>query len=178
MLSDLLIILTTSLCNAFLTEGLTWMFIYRTESYQTLKQQIDRMQRKVDKDKEAKETNALLSSKALKKAEKNEEQLKALNSQLAFTKLKSFGAVAMTMVVLYGLLGSIFEGVVVAHLPFEPFSLIRGLTHRNLSGSVYTHCSFAFFYVLCSMCIKGNVQKYYGHVPRTASVFQPPPEEK
>jgi hypothetical protein len=31
-------------------------------------------------------------------------------------------------------IGTYFQGIIVAILPFEPFSLIRGMTHRNISG--------------------------------------------
>lgn len=47
-----------------------------------------------------------------------------------------------------------FDGHVVAKLPFEPFSLIQGLSHRNLMGSDVTDCSFIFLYILCTMSIR------------------------
>ncbi len=47
-----------------------------------------------------------------------------------------------------------FDGHVVAKLPFEPFSLIQGLSHRNLMGTDPTDCSFIFLYILCTMSIR------------------------
>lgn len=47
-----------------------------------------------------------------------------------------------------------FDGHVVAKLPFQPFSLIQGLSHRNLMGSDVTDCSFIFLYILCTMSIR------------------------
>ena len=47
-----------------------------------------------------------------------------------------------------------FDGRVVAKLPFEPFSLLRGISHRNLMGSDATDCSFIFLYILCTMSIR------------------------
>lgn len=47
-----------------------------------------------------------------------------------------------------------FDGRVVAKLPFTPISLMQGLSHRNLGGDDYTHCSFIFLYILCTMSIR------------------------
>ena len=50
-------------------------------------------------------------------------------------------------------LGS-FDGRVVARLPFEPISFVRGLSHRNLAGEDFRECSFIFLYILCTMSIR------------------------
>ena len=47
-----------------------------------------------------------------------------------------------------------FDGKVVAKLPFEPITLLRGISHRNLMGSDYTDCSFIFLYILCTMSVR------------------------
>ena len=47
-----------------------------------------------------------------------------------------------------------FDGRVVAKLPFEPFALLRGISHRNLMGNDFTDCSFIFLYILCTMSIR------------------------
>ena len=47
-----------------------------------------------------------------------------------------------------------FDGHVVAKLPFEPFSLLQGISHRNLMGNDVTDCSFIFLYILCTMAIR------------------------
>jgi hypothetical protein len=61
-----------------------------------------------------------------------------------------------------------FEGRVVAKLPFEPISWIRGLSHRNLNGEDFTDCSFIFLYVLCTMSTRQNLQKLLGVEPSRA----------
>ncbi|CAF4542582.1 unnamed protein product, partial [Rotaria magnacalcarata] len=50
-------------------------------------------------------------------------------------------ASSFTFMALLGMFNSIFEGRVVAKLPFEPILWIRGLSHRNLSGDDFTDCS-------------------------------------
>ena len=58
---------------------------------------------------------------------------------------------------------------VVARLPFEPFPLVRGLSHRGLEGGDWYDCSFAFVYALCQMAIRANVTRFFGFVPREES---------
>ena len=55
---------------------------------------------------------------------------------------------------LYGFCLNSFDGKVVAKLPFEPITLLRGISHRNLMGSDYTDCSFIFLYILCTMSVR------------------------
>jgi calcium load-activated calcium channel len=63
---------------------------------------------------------------------------------------------------------SIFDGKVVARLPFTPISWIQGISHRNLPGNDFTECSFIFLYILCTMSIRQNVQKLLGFSPSRA----------
>jgi calcium load-activated calcium channel len=167
--------------NALITEGVSWLLIYRTEDYKRLKREIETLSKRVEQSKEERENLALSerSKKMHKRLARDEEALKLANSQLAMSKFKSVLAMMFIMASTYGLLASIFDGIAVAVLPFEPISFVRTLSHRNLAGQDFYDCSFAFFYVLCSLTFKQNVQKLGGHVPRSAaSLFQPPEESK
>lgn len=67
-----------------------------------------------------------------------------------------------------------------AKLPFEPISWVRGISHRNLNGEDYTDCSFLFMYILSTMSIRQNLQKFLGVETSRAvsklgnSLFMPP----
>ena len=63
---------------------------------------------------------------------------------------------------------TIFEGRVVAKLPFTPLSWIQGLSHRSLLGNDPTDCSFIFLYILCTMSVRQNIQKALGLAPSRA----------
>lgn len=80
---------------------------------------------------------------------------------------------------LLSMFNSIFDGRVVARLPFTPISWIQGLSHRNLAGNDFTECSFIFLYILCTMSIRQNVQKLLGFSPSRAAskqgIFGAPP---
>jgi hypothetical protein len=94
--------------------------------------------------------------------------------------MKSMVAISFTFMALMGMFNTLFDGRVVAKLPFEPISLLQGLSHRNLMGNDYTDCSFIFLYILCTMSIRQNVQKLFGNAPSRAAsklaggLFQPP----
>nr|CAD7456649.1 unnamed protein product [Timema tahoe] len=89
-----------------------------------------------------------------KKIEREEEKLKNNNRDLSFVKMKSMFAIGFAFTALLSMFNSIFDGRVVARLPFIPISWIQGLSHRNLPGDDYSECSFIFLYILCTMAIR------------------------
>lgn len=105
-----------------------------------------------------------------------EEQLRVRNQELMMVKFKSMFFLSATMIIIYNLLSGMYEGRVVAKLPFTPFPFIRGITHRGLPGTDWTDCSSAFIYALCSLSIRSNVTKFFGFAPKGSndSIFAPP----
>jgi len=164
MISDILFIVMASFASALFAEGISWLLIYRTDSYKQLKNQMDKLQQKVDKSKELPAATQAQKSK-VKKVDRMEEALKDLNRDLSLTKMKSMFAVGISMIGLFGFLNSMFDAKVVAKLPFEPISIIQNLSHRGLAGEDYTDCAMVFIYVLSSMCIRPNLQKVLGTAP-------------
>jgi hypothetical protein len=61
---------------------------------------------------------------------------------------------------LWRLLSAHYKGVVMAKLPFEPFSITRRLTHSGLEGEDWSQCGFHFIYVLGSMAVRGMCMKF------------------
>lgn len=110
-----------------------------------------------------------------KKIEREEERLKNNNRDLSLVKMKSMFAIGFAFTALLSMFNNIFDGRVVARLPFVPISWIQGLSHRNLPGDDYTECSFIFLYILCTMSIRqvsefrlsqscGQVQNFFDFV--------------
>eukprot|EP00271_Cylindrocystis_brebissonii_P012203 TRINITY_DN30388_c0_g1_i1.p1 TRINITY_DN30388_c0_g1~~TRINITY_DN30388_c0_g1_i1.p1 ORF type:complete len:184 (+),score=39.63 TRINITY_DN30388_c0_g1_i1:421-972(+) len=156
-------ILAISLLTACLCEGISWLLIYRTARYKGMRASIERTTKKVES---MKEKPALASNKSrTKKIDRFESSLKDANKALAQSKVQSTVVVGLTMLLVFGLLGSIFDGKAVAKIPFRPFSMIQRVTHRNLPGEDMTDCSFTFLYMLCSMTLRPNLQKLLGFAP-------------
>ncbi|XP_026952663.1 calcium load-activated calcium channel isoform X3 [Sagmatias obliquidens] len=117
--------------------------------------------------------------------QRQEEKLKNNNRDLSMVRMKSMFAIGFCFTALMGMFNSIFDGRVVAKLPFTPLSYIQGLSHRNLLGDDTTDCSFIFLYILCTMSIRQNIQKILGLAPSRAATKQaggflgpPPPSGK
>merc|ERR1712227_511437 len=171
MWADSLLILVISICTALLGEGVTWLLVYRTDKYQKLKLDIEKQTKKLEKKKEA-HGEATLDRTQKRKMERDEERLKSTNRDLMLVKMKSMFAIGFAFTSLLSMFNSIFDGKVVAHLPFVPFSWIQGLSHRNLMGQDFTDCSFIFLYILCTMSIRQNIQKALGFAPSRAASKQ------
>jgi len=179
MLVDLFLIFLASCLSALIGEGLSWLLIYRTESYQKLQSTIDKTTKKLEK-KDA-PTAAVRQKGKGKKMDRYEETLKTSNREMSFVRMKSMFAITITFVVLVGILNSLWDGKIVAKLPFEPVSIFRSLSHRNLPGTDFTDCSMIFFYILSSMSVRATLQKLLGVTPRSTpamSWFTPPETSK
>merc|ERR1712020_242559 len=172
MWADTILILVISVCTALLGEGVTWVLVYRTEKYQKLKTEIEKQTKKLEKKKEAHGETANLERSKKRKIEQDEEKLKNTNKDLTMVKMKSMFAIGFAFTALLSMFNTIFDGRVVAKLPFTPIYWIQGLSHRNLLGDDMTDCSFIFLYILCTMSIRQNIQKALGFAPSRAASKQ------
>ncbi|CAD6192223.1 unnamed protein product [Caenorhabditis auriculariae] len=166
MLSDCLLIIAIAVCTALAGEGITYLLVYRSEHYKRLKAEMDRKTKRLEKKKQ--EANDLTDKNAKRRLERDEERLKATNRDMSMFKMKSMFAIGLAFTALLSTFNSIFDGRVVAKLPFHPISFIQGLSHRNLAGDDMTDCSFIFLYILCTMTIRQNLQKMLGFAPSRA----------
>ncbi|XP_046845445.1 calcium load-activated calcium channel-like [Xenia sp. Carnegie-2017] len=171
MLADSILILCISVFTALLSEGITYILVYRTDKYKKLKSEVEKHSKKLERKKDS--TSGDMSGGQKKKIERVEEKLKSNNRDLSMVKMKSMFAIGFTFTALMGMFNSIFDGRVVAKLPFVPISWFQGLSHRNLHGSDYTDCSFIFLYILCTMSIRQNIQKILGFAPSRAATKAP-----
>uniref|UniRef100_A0A2K5IML2 Calcium load-activated calcium channel n=1 Tax=Colobus angolensis palliatus TaxID=336983 RepID=A0A2K5IML2_COLAP len=152
MFADTLLIVFISVCTALLAEGITWVLVYRTDKYKRLKAEVEKQSKKLEKKKETITESAGRQQK--KKIERQEEKLKNNNRDLSMVRMKSMFAIGFCFTALMGMFNSIFDGRVVAKLPFTPLSYIQGLSHRNLLGDDTTDCSFIFLYILCTITFR------------------------
>jgi hypothetical protein len=73
--------------------------------------------------------------------------------------------VGLFVVFFLSLFNNIYQGIVVAKLPFEPFGLISTISHRGILSNDSTDCSFIFLYILSNFCIRPVLQKVLGFAP-------------
>uniref|UniRef100_A0A0E0D5U4 Calcium load-activated calcium channel n=1 Tax=Oryza meridionalis TaxID=40149 RepID=A0A0E0D5U4_9ORYZ len=182
---DSLSVVAISGATAVLCEAISWLLIYRTATYNSLRATIERHSRKLDAMK-ASASNSSSSSSAgagasgssqpagssssrAKKMDRVETSLKDAARELSLSKLKSGAVVAAVLFVVFGLLNSLFEGRAVAKLPFAPVPLVQRMSHRGVPGNDPTDCSMVFLYFLCSISIRTNLQKLLGFAPPRAA---------
>ncbi|CAC5371206.1 TMCO1 [Mytilus coruscus] len=113
---------------------------------------------KTGKMEKKKESGESTDRNQKKKIERQEEKLKNNNRDLSFVKMKSMFAIGFAFTALLSMFNSIFDGRVVAKLPFTPISLLQ----------------------VCTMSIRQNIQKILGLSPSRAAskqgggLFSPP----
>jgi len=154
-------IVGVSLASSLFCEGVLWLLVYRTVSYQNMREILVRTTKKV----ESMKTASAMEKKNNKKLAKEEQFLKDMTRQLNTVKQKSNVVVVATLAILYSLMTSIFDGIPVGKLPFMPFGFVKTLCHRGLPGDDFTDCSMVFFYMTCSICNRANIQKFLGNAP-------------
>lgn len=54
-------------------------------------------------------------------------------------RMKSTFIIALFMIITVSSFGQMFQGIIVAKLPFTPFSLLTNLTHR---GIIFTYIAY------------------------------------
>ncbi|KAL6997516.1 hypothetical protein U1Q18_007641 [Sarracenia purpurea var. burkii] len=157
--SDSLTVVGISVCTAVVCEAISWLLIYRTTSYKSLKSSIDKASKKLETMKTDSNPSKLnLKKSKTKKIDRVETSLKESSRDLSLFKFKSGAVVALVLFVVFGLLNSLFEGKSVAKLPFVPVRIIQKMSHRGLQGDDPTDCSMAFLYFLCSISIRTNLE--------------------
>ncbi|KAL1814220.1 hypothetical protein DCAR_0626640 [Daucus carota subsp. sativus] len=164
--SDSLTVVGISICTAIVCEAISWLLIYRTSSYKSLKSTIDKASKKLETMKTDPTAPKISAKKSkTKKIDRVETSLKESSRDLSLFKFKSGAVVALVLFVVFGFLNNLFEGKAVAKLPFVPIKLVQKMSHRGLQGEDFTDCSMAFLYFLCSISIRTNLQKFLGFSP-------------
>lgn len=82
---------------------------------------------------------------------------------MMFNSMKCNVIIGVMMIGALNLVGTHFQGLVVVKLPFEPFSLMRGITHRNIAGEDYTDAAYLFVYILSTFVLRTNIKKILGN---------------
>ncbi|GAB4843764.1 hypothetical protein Ancab_013729 [Ancistrocladus abbreviatus] len=113
--SDSLSVVGISICTAIICEAISWLLIYRTASYKSLRSSIDKSSKKLESMKTLDNNNSGKSSSKkstskTKKMDRVETSLKDASRDLSLFKFKSGAVVALVLFIVFGLLNSLFEG--------------------------------------------------------------------
>eukprot|EP00918_Siedleckia_nematoides_P055010 GHVU01120038.1.p1 GENE.GHVU01120038.1~~GHVU01120038.1.p1 ORF type:complete len:185 (+),score=17.05 GHVU01120038.1:61-615(+) len=163
--ADTVSVILIGLLGTALSEGIPWLVVYRSDSYSSLKAVVEKSTKKLDKAKEAAPKNV----KADSRLKNQEKELDRRTQELNWMRMKGNFLSAVVMLVVLPLIYGIYDGVVVARLPFTPILMFKPLARQTLSGSDERACSMMFLYMLALMFFRANIQKIFGTAPpRTA----------
>ena len=155
-------IILLSISTNLFAEFLTWMFIYRTKKYKENKKQMDILNKKLEINKESVKGH---SKQLDKKIKLQENELKLLGFEMMKIKFISMVIIGLFTFFFISLFNGLFQGIVVAKIPFVPFKLLRALSHRGILSNDFTDCSFIFLYILCNISFRPIIQKILGFAP-------------
>eukprot|EP00882_Tetradesmus_deserticola_P003876 GHRQ01004100.1.p1 GENE.GHRQ01004100.1~~GHRQ01004100.1.p1 ORF type:complete len:201 (+),score=68.68 GHRQ01004100.1:229-831(+) len=168
--SDPFNVILIGLTAAMVTEALAWAFVYRTSSYRRLKEDLERSCKKLEAMKNSSSSGgatpaAAASTKAAKgnrKEKRIEDNMKSSSKEMGSARFKTNLFTGVCMMVVYNLIISRWDGVVIGKLPFSPPSMLQTITHRGLKGDEATDCSAAFIFAMSFAFFKQNVAKALG----------------
>eukprot|EP00914_Ancora_sagittata_P002117 GHVO01004825.1.p1 GENE.GHVO01004825.1~~GHVO01004825.1.p1 ORF type:complete len:188 (-),score=31.25 GHVO01004825.1:129-692(-) len=161
---DTLSVIAMALCGALFSEIVAWLVVCRTESFKASKAEGDKIADKIDM---MKQTTSATSTKI----KTQEELLTAKQSKLTGPRFKAAIVSSLLYMIVVPSMNSLFDGIVVAKLPFTPIWMFKRLAHRTLGGDDYTDCSMTFLYFLAVATFRTNFQQLFGFaaVKRTSS---------
>eukprot|EP01041_Mallomonas_annulata_P005074 gene5074-10153_t len=154
MIADALFICIVSVCTSISTDLFSWYFTHSKPAFQKLKDQIEKSNLLIKKLKD--------EGREEKKRLKLEKDVKKDSATLAGMRMYSMIILTVSMIVVYQLLRSQYDGAVVAKLPFEPFPLLARITHAGLKTEDMTDCGMTFVYALSTLAVRPNMQKIFG----------------
>eukprot|EP00243_Klebsormidium_subtile_P002712 TRINITY_DN15505_c0_g1_i1.p1 TRINITY_DN15505_c0_g1~~TRINITY_DN15505_c0_g1_i1.p1 ORF type:complete len:186 (+),score=39.96 TRINITY_DN15505_c0_g1_i1:220-777(+) len=158
------LILLIALGSALFSEAVNWLFVYRTATYKNLRSNIDKATKKLEVMKG--QPAAVVKAKGKsKKMDRVDSYLKDTNQALSATRFRTSIVVYGIMFFVFSIMNTLFDGKMVAKLPFTPIAIFRPLSHRNLPGEDFTDCSMVFLYAIAGAALRPNVQKLLGFSP-------------
>ena len=151
-----LYIVLLSLGMALLSEGISWLLVYRTDDYKTLKDKIAKGDRKLERAKDRLEDK--LSKSREKKHDRVRENLKADKQAMHVTRLKATVVNAALMLLTYAIVTHLYDERVLARLPYDPISYVTRITNRGLEArpSDSREVSVTFIYILCLLALRAR----------------------
>jgi hypothetical protein len=151
-----------------LTELASWFLVYRTTAYIRLVQHISKHPALDTISKKQQQDAAILNQSASdakrmkqkeKKTAKSEQEFTKLQQQLAGFQLRTTVISLVLLLMAYQYLNATYDGIVVAVLPFEPWSLFHAVTHRGLKGENYREASAHLIFALALVVARTAAQK-------------------
>ncbi|KAI9222072.1 integral membrane protein DUF106-domain-containing protein [Blastocladiella britannica] len=150
--ADLISVLIYAAVVNGLTEFVQYYFVLSTEAHKTSQAAADRVLANLDVLKTSSKIEKKNTQRQITSLEKQLTTIRAANSGL---QMRAAFMSALILLIAFTQINSLYGGVAVAKLPFEPISVFRSMARRGLPDDAAPNaCSATFIYVLASMVFK------------------------
>ena len=159
MFQDTLKVVALAVAMTLATNVISWVFMYRTESYKEAFTNVEKAFANVEKLKR----KAGAAKKARQQNIKRAEQ--TLQEKAATMSRAGMPANIITAVVFIATTWNVsahFGSRAVAKLPFVPPGFITRMSHRNVAGDDMTESSMYFLLMMISVGLRANFKKLIG----------------
>lgn len=162
---DMFAVLLLTIFTGIVSELLTFFLVYKRTEYRKLNAEISKLQRK---SQHHNQRSGMIHKRD--KANFIDKEYQRKSRQLSAMRSKANMLTGVIFMIVTPFMYNMFEGVVMAKLPFQPIVPFRYLTHSSLNKNQsegtevdYTDCSFIFIYTFALMLTKQNTQKLLGY---------------
>lgn len=146
-------VILLSLVASAASETVSYLWVYRSDYFQNLKQKIVQCEQRLDDEMRAAPTGA--GKARQRRIESTKVQIKTARDRAAGQQMRTTLVAAVFQLIGAYMIGSMYAGQSVATLPFEPIGPFRSLTQRGLpEGSASNACSATFVFILGGLVFK------------------------
>ena len=138
---------------------LSWLFVYRHDSYKSQTAQIEKKKKELEELKKKADDDNKQNAKRKKRLE---EQIASYSKSISMMSLKTMWIGPLILFVVNRFMANYFNGVVVAKLPFTPIWPVQALAHSRLETEDMTDCSNQFIYTLSAILIRDIINRWFG----------------
>jgi hypothetical protein len=153
-----------ALLTAFSASGLnvflSWLLLFRSAEFRRQANELEK-KRKTIGDLKGKDDGST-DPATTKKIKRLEESCTALTKDLGAKNMRYTLVSGALLFVLNRLIRAQFDGIVVARIPFEPFSILQKVTHSGLETQDGRDGNFQFVYWLGTLLFRDALMRWFG----------------
>ncbi|GKT29888.1 putative multi-domain containing protein [Aduncisulcus paluster] len=153
-------VLFASIFTSVAAEFLSWLLIFRKQSYKDLEKDLEKYQKQYDSLVE----KGINSKKLEQQKEWYNGKMTSVRTDLMKNQMFGMIITGVIMFITNKMIKGRFVGKVVAILPFEPPKLVSRLTHRGIKGNNMREIGHSFIFMLSSFSFKAALRMSLGRI--------------
>jgi len=160
-LSWTLLALASSVFASLLNFALSWFFIFRHKSFEVQTANLEKRKKELEEAKAVQTDDG--DKKQQKKIKRIEDEINNISTQITTKTFRFTMVLNILLFVINRTLKAVFEGVVVAKIPFAPFGLLTKITHSGLETDDISDANYQFIYWIGTTIFKDALNRFFGY---------------